>query len=143
MLDRLMDVFLSVVVGFAAGFIYAVILFHVLRPRFRLNLKIEGKRIMNIGDTATAKIAPTDPSGVVAPVTSVVFTVTPAGAYTIAPSSDGLSAVYTAAVAGTGNVATVTAVNSAGSTLNDTKPLPDVAAATPVASALNLSVTTP
>lgn len=139
----MVDLALALLVGFMLGVVFAVLLLHAIQPRFRLNLKIEGKRIMNIGDTATAVIAPTDPSGVAAPVTSVVFTVTPSGAYTITPGADGLSAKYTAAVAGTGNVATVTAVNSAGSTLTDAKPLPDVAAATPVASALNLSVTTP
>lgn len=97
---------------------------------------------MNIGQTATGTISPTA-AGVPAPVTNIVWDVTPVGAYTIVPSADGLSAVYTAAVAGTGIQATVKAINSAGTVLSDAAPLPDVTGAVPVADALNLTITTP
>lgn len=105
----------------------------------RLNLTIEGNA-MQIGQTATAHIAPT-PAGAV--VTNVVYGVTPAGAYTITtPDPTGLSAVYTAAVAGTGIMATVSATAADGSTLTDSAALPDITGAI-VATALNLTITTP
>lgn len=112
----------------------------------KLNLKVEGASVMNIGDTATATITPTGPGPtgpVPAPVTSVVYTVTPAGAYTVVPAADGLSAVMTAAIVGTGNSLTVTAVNSAGATLSETAALPDITSGVVVADQLNLVVTTP
>ena len=52
---------------------------------------------MDIGQTATGTISPTA-AGVSAPVTNIVWDVPPVGAYTIVPSADGLSAVYTAAI---------------------------------------------
>lgn len=116
---------------------------HHHRRRIRLHLTIEAPMTINVGQTATANIKPTDASGNPAPVTNVVYDVTPAGAYTIVPAADGLSAVYTAVVAGTGNQATVTATASDGSSLKDAAALPDVVVPVPVATALNLSVTTP
>jgi hypothetical protein len=109
-----------------------------------LNLTIEGNNMaLSIGLTATAKIAPTA-AGAPATVTNVVYACVPAGAYTIVPAADNMSAVYTAAVVGTGNEATVQAVNSAGTVLTDAAALPDVtAAAGPPADALNLSVSIP
>ena len=94
---------------------------------------------VNIGQTNTAHIAPTDGSGAPAPVTSVVYTAS--GGYAVVPAADGLSAVYTATALGTGFTATVTAVNSAGASLTETKPLDDVVAAP--ATALNLTLTNP
>ena len=109
--------------------------------RARLNLSLEQKgRHMKIGDTINAKIAPTDSSGQPAPVSGVTWTVNPAGAFTIVPAADGLSAVYTAAVNGTGNVCSVAAKSAAGVLLHDAKPLPDVVAPQPEATALNLTV---
>lgn len=90
---------------------------------------------IQIGQTNTAHIAPNG-DGV---VTNVVYSVS--GGYTVVPAADNLSAVCTATTAGTGFTVTCTAVNSAGATLTDTKPLDDVAAA--AADALNLTVTNP
>lgn len=116
-------------------------LVELLRPR--LNLTIQGSEIMNIGDTATAKISPTA-AGQPSTVSNVVYDVSPPGAYSIVPAADGLSAVYVAAVAGTGNRATVKAINAAGTVLTDSAALPDVSGVVgPPADALNLAVTTP
>ena len=99
---------------------------------------------LNIGQTATATIAPTA-AGVPDPnVTAVTYTVVPAGAYTIAQSTTNpFIAVYMAAVVGTGNVCNVSAVNEVGVTLTDTAALPDVIAAVVPADKLNLTITTP
>lgn len=97
--------------------------------------------MLNIGQTATAHIAPTAGGVPDANVSAVVYGVIPAGAYTIVAAADGQTAVYTAAVVGVGPVATVTAVNEAGVTLTDQAPLPDVG--TLVADKLNLTITTP
>ena len=114
------------------------------KRRFRLNLDIEGTNMtIDVGQTATGHIAPTDPSGASAPVTGVVWTVSPTGSYSIVPAADGLSAVYTATAVGTSFIATVTALNSAGATLTESAALPDIVVPVPVASALNLTVTTP
>jgi hypothetical protein len=113
--------------------------------RPRLNLTIKGSEMaLNIGQTATATIAPTA-AGVPDPnVTAVTFTVVPAGAYTIVQNTTNpFVAVYTAAVVGTGNVCNVSAINEAGKTLTDTAPLPDVTAASVAADKLNLTITTP
>jgi hypothetical protein len=112
-----------------------------LYRRPRLNLTIEGPKMLNIGQTATATIAPTAAGAPDANVSAVVFSVVPAGAYTIAPGPTPLSAIYTAAVVGVGIVANVSAVNEAGVTLTDSAPLPDVS--TLVADKLNLTITTP
>lgn len=130
-------------IGALLGILAVVLLWLFLhRKATKLNLTIEGTAMLNIGQTATAHIAPTA-AGVPAPVTSVVYDVTPAGAYTIVQAADGLSAVYTAVVPGTGIMATVSAINAAGSSLTDTAALPDIAVAVPVADALNLTITTP
>ena len=97
--------------------------------------------MLNIGDTATATIAPTAAGVPDAHVSAVKYDVIPAGAYTIVPAADGMTAKYTAAVVGTGILATVSAVNEAGKTLTDQAPLPDVG--TLVADKLNLTITTP
>lgn len=98
--------------------------------------------MLNIGQTATATIAPTAAGVPDANVSAVQWGVIPAGAYTIVPSTTNpLQAVYTAAVVGVGIVATVSAVNEAGVTLTDQAPLPDVG--TLVADKLNLTITTP
>ena len=94
---------------------------------------------IQVGQTATARISP-DGDGV---LTGIVYTVTPAGAYSIAQAADGLSAVYTAAVVGTGFVATVVAVNDVGATITDSAPLPDVVAVPNPVTKLNLTITTP
>ncbi len=97
--------------------------------------------MLNIGQTATATIAPTAAGVADANVSAVKFDVVPAGAYTITPGATPLSAKYTAAVVGTSIVATVSAVNEAGVTITDKAPLPDVG--TLVADKLNLTITTP
>lgn len=107
----------------------------------RLNLTIEGPKMLNIGQTATATIAPTAAGVPDANVSAVVFSVVPVGAYTIVPGPTPFSAVYTAAVVGVGIVANVSAVNEAGVTLTDSQPLPAVG--TLVADKLNLTITTP
>lgn len=96
---------------------------------------------IEIGQTATATIAPTAAGVPDANVAAVVFSVVPAGAYTITPGPTPLSAIYTAAVVGTGIVANVSAVNEGGVTLTDSAPLPNVN--TLVADKLNLTITTP
>lgn len=114
----------------------------LVHRRTRLNLTIEGPAMLNIGQTATATIAPTAAGVPDANVSAVKWDVTPAGAYTIVPgTAPSLTAVYTAAVVGVGAMATVSAVNEAGVTLTDTAALPDVG--TLVADKLNLKITTP
>ena len=109
-------------------------------PRVHLHLKVEGAKIVNVGQTATATIKPTA-AGQPATVTNVVYDSDPTGFYTVVPASDGLSAVYTATAIGTGISATVSAVNTDGVTLTDKAGLPDVTTA--AANELNLTITTP
>jgi hypothetical protein len=128
--------------GVALGALVAGWYFY--RPRLNLTIKVNkmtAASTIEIGQTATATIAPTAAGVPDANVSAVVFGVTPPGAYTIAPGPTPLSAIYTAAVVGTGIVATVSAVNEAGVTLTDSAPLPNVN--TLVADKLNLSITTP
>lgn len=103
----------------------------------RLNLTFKGNTMsIPIGSIETGTIAPT-PVGAV--VTNVVWSVVPAGAYTITtPDPTGLTAVYTAAVAGTSIVGNVQATAADGTILTDSKPLPDITGAI-IATALNLS----
>jgi hypothetical protein len=112
---------------------------------YDLNLKIEGLTMSKkIGETLTATITPTqtlaDGSKVPAPVTNPTFTVSPVGAYTVAPSADGMSATLTAATVAVGCTCTATAVNAEGVTLTQTVTIDDVVPAVPVADALNLTV---
>lgn len=132
---------------FLLGLVLGFVLCRLLKRRqaVLLNLKIKGNVMsLNPGMTATAKIAPTDATGAPAPVTAVVYDVSPTGAYTIVPAADGLTAVYTAgAAAVTGPVATVKATSAGGVVLSDHAALPDIVLVTPEATALNLTVTTP
>jgi hypothetical protein len=110
-----------------------------------LNLKVHFERHhnMKIGDTGSAKIAPTA-AGKPSTVQSVNYSVAPPGIYSVTPADDGLSAALAAVGGGTGAVLTVTGVNVAGVTLSETAALPDVdAAGPPAADALNLTVTFP
>jgi hypothetical protein len=90
---------------------------------------------VQIAGTNTSHIAP-DGDGVVTGVSYVA-----SGGYTAAPAADGMSCVYTAVTLGTGFTSTVTATNSAGVVLTDTKPLDDVVAA--AATNLNQTITNP
>lgn len=90
---------------------------------------------IKIGGTNTGRIAP-DGDGVVNAISWSA-----SGGYDISPAADGMSAVFTATTAGTGYTATVSAMNSLGVTLTDTKPLDDVEAG--AATALNLTISNP
>lgn len=126
--------------GFKAGFKLGQIVACLKHRRIRLNLVIEGPETMNVGQTVTATISPTA-AGQPATVTNVKWDVAPGGAFNIAPAADGMSAVYTATVAGTGFIAEVSAVNAEGVTLTDQAALPDVGQ--PAADALNLKIGPP
>ncbi len=104
-----------------------------------LHLTIEGC-MAKIGDSITARIAPTNLAGAAAPVFDVQWD-DPGDAYDVSVSPDGLTATVVAKAAGSG-VAVVSAKTKSGTNLVDSKPLPDVDAA-PVdeeAVALNLTV---
>lgn len=114
------------------------IFFFTCRPATKLHFKIcRRHHMINVGQTNTAHIAPNG-DGV---VTGVTYTAS--GGYDVAMAADGLSAVYTATTPGTGFTATVTAVNSVGTTLTETQPLDDVQAVPNPATALNLTITNP
>lgn len=94
-----------------------------------------------IGDSFTAKIAPTNAAGAPAPVFSVVWFES-GDSYDISASPDGLTAVLTAKASGAANSVTVQATTKSGATLTATVNLADVEAP-PVdeeAVALNLTV---
>lgn len=120
----------------------------------RLNLRIDcehcgeaqyceafkGYLMAKIGDSFTARIAPTNAAGNPAQVFEVRYS--EAGDcydFTVAP--DGLTAVFTAVAAGAGNSVSVTAITKGGATLSESLELPDVETpADEEAVALNLSL---
>jgi hypothetical protein len=108
--------------------------------RPRPTKSIEGA-MAKIGESFTARIAPTNVAGAPAPVFSVEW-FEDGDAFNVSPSPDGLSAVFTAVAASVGNVANVRATTKGGATLSASVALPDVEAP-PVdeeAVALNLTL---
>jgi hypothetical protein len=94
-----------------------------------------------IGDSFTARIAPTNATGDPAPVFNVVWAEN-GDAFNVSAAPDGLSAVFTAIAAGASNEAFVIATSKGGATLEASVALPDVEAP-PVdeeAVALNLTI---
>jgi hypothetical protein len=107
-----------------------------------LNLSIQGPAMAKIGDTVTARIAPTNISGSFAPVFGASYGDDSAFWDVISTAPDGLSAILQAVAAGTGASVRVDAVSKGGVPLFEIAALPDVDAP-PVdeeAVALNLSV---
>jgi hypothetical protein len=99
----------------------------------------EGSVMAKIGDTFTARIAPTNAAGQPAPVFDVVFTEV-GDSYTFTVLPDG-SAVLVADAAGTGNSVEVEATTASGKVLRESVALPDVEANVDnEAVALNLTV---
>jgi hypothetical protein len=78
-----------------------------------------------IGDSFTGRIAPTNAAGAPAPVFSQVY-FEDGDSYDVSIAPDGMSAVFTANSAGTGNVAKVQAVTKGGALLTESVALPDV-----------------
>jgi hypothetical protein len=93
-----------------------------------------------IGDTFTARIAPTNAAGQSAPVFNVAWTEL-GDSYDITPAPDGLSATLIARAAGTLNQVEVSALTNGANTLTESVDLPDVEADVDLeALALNLTV---
>lgn len=98
---------------------------HFRGDAVRLNLTVETS-MAKLGDTFTARIAPTNAAGQPADVFNVDYI--PLNGYSVAQAPDGLSAVLTAVAAGTGFVLTCTATTKHGARLTETVALPDVEA---------------
>lgn len=81
-----------------------------------------------IGDSFTARIAPTNAAGGPAPVFNVIYSES-GDSYDISVAPDGLTAVLVAKSAGTDNVVHVEATTKGGALLFATAALPDVEAA--------------
>jgi hypothetical protein len=97
-------------------------------------------RMAKIGDTFTARIAPTNAAGQPAPVSDVSFVEVGDG-YTITLLPDGVSAILVADFASTGNSVEVTAFTASGKAITESVALPDVEANVDnEAVALNLTV---
>ena len=84
-----------------------------------------GDDMAKIGDTFLAKIAPTNAAGNPAPVFGAFYS-EQGDSYDIVTSPDGLSAVFVASAAGTGNEVTVEATTKSGQRLVEVVVLPDV-----------------
>jgi hypothetical protein len=96
--------------------------------------------LAKIGDTFTARIAPTNAAGQSAPVFNVAWTEL-GDSYDITPAPDGLSATLIARAAGTLNQVEVSALTNGANTLTESVDLPDVEADVDLeALALNLTV---
>jgi len=97
------------------------------------------KHMAKIGDTFTARIAPTNAAGQPAPVSDVAYVAS--GGYAVTPAPDGLSAVLVANAGGSGFTLTAIATTAHGASLSETVALPDVEVAVDdEAVALNLTV---
>jgi hypothetical protein len=109
--------------------------------RTRYYVLLQGKQPMaKIGDTFTARIAPTNAAGQPAPVSDVSFVEVGDG-YTITLLPDGVSAILVADFASTGNSVEVTAFTASGKAITESVALPDVEANVDnEAVALNLTV---
>ena len=102
---------------------------------------LKRRHMAKIGDSFTAKIAPTNAAGAPAPVFNVMWLET-GDSYDISVAPDGLTAILTAKASGAANSVTVQATTRSGATLTATVNLADVEAP-PVdeeAVALNLTV---
>lgn len=97
-----------------------------LRVRWRGRLFYEWEHEMaKIGDTLSAKIAPTNSAGFAATVTDIAWTSSTPG-YTVTPAADGLTASVTAVGTVTGASLGVTAKSQSGVSLTASAALPDV-----------------
>ena len=130
-----------------------LVLWLLRKEAVRLNLSIDthwlteawlagwiGEPMAKIGDSFTARIAPTNASGNPAPVFNVVYG-EEGDSYDVSVAPDGLFATFTARAAGFGNVAYVVATTKGGAELCESVSLPDVEVAVDEeAVALNLSI---
>jgi hypothetical protein len=110
-------------------FLLRLILWGLRKEAVRLNLTIHGATDMaRIGDSFTAFIEPTNAAGQPARVFDVLYG-EEGESYDVTAAPDGMTAVFTARAAGTGNVAFVSAKTKGGATLEGSVALPDVESA--------------